>query len=80
MIAGVAFEFIRAAGRSNSPIIRALSAPGLWMQKLTTTEPDDSMIEVGIRSVEEVFDWRKYLTENFGMSFEKEENTQGEEA
>ena len=80
VIAGVAFEFIRAAGRSNSPIIRALSAPGLWMQKLTTTEPDDSMIEVGIRSVEEVFDWRKYLTENFGMSFEKEENTQGEEA
>ncbi|MBR5376916.1 MAG: DUF1385 domain-containing protein [Lachnospiraceae bacterium] len=70
VIAGVAYEFIRAAGRSTSPIIRALSAPGLWMQKLTTYEPDDKMIEVGIRSVEEVFDWKKYLTENFGLSFE----------
>ena len=70
VIAGVAYEFIRAAGRSTSPIIRAFSAPGLWMQKLTTYEPDDGMIEVGIRSVEEVFDWRKYLTENFGLSFE----------
>ncbi|MCR5650685.1 MAG: DUF1385 domain-containing protein [Lachnospiraceae bacterium] len=72
VIAGVAYEFIRAAGRSSSPIIRALSAPGLWMQRLTTLEPDDGMIEVGIRSVEEVFDWRKYLTENFGLKFDKE--------
>ncbi len=79
VIAGVAYEFIRAAGRSNSPIIRALSAPGLWMQKLTTLEPDDKMIEVGIRSVEEVFDWRKYLTDNFGLSFEKKEDESGEE-
>ncbi len=78
VIAGVSYEFIRAAGRSTSPIIRALSAPGLWMQRLTTAEPDDKMIEVGIRSVEAVFDWKKYLTENFGLSFEKEEGSAGE--
>ncbi len=78
VIAGVSYEFIRAAGRSTSPIIRALSAPGLWMQRLTTAEPDDKMIEVGIKSVEAVFDWKKYLTENFGLSFEKDEEAAGE--
>ncbi len=79
VIAGVSYEFIRAAGRSNSPFIRALSAPGLWMQRLTTSEPDDKMIEVGIRSVEAVFDWKKYLTENFGMTFEKNDALAGDE-
>lgn len=76
VIAGVSFELIRIAGRSNNPVIRALSAPGLWMQRLTTREPDDSMIEVGIRSVEAVFDWKKYLGETFGMKF-PEEKTSG---
>ena len=66
VIAGVAYELIRLAGRSSNPLVRALSAPGLWMQELTTKEPDDSMIEVGIRSVEEIFDWRQYLKDNFG--------------
>ena len=66
VIAGVAYELIRLAGRSSNPLVRALSAPGLWMQVLTTKEPDDSMIEVGIRSVEEIFDWRQYLKDNFG--------------
>lgn len=66
LIAGVAYEFIRLAGRSNNPVIRSLSAPGLMMQKLTTAEPDDEMILVGIASVEAVFDWKKYLHENFG--------------
>ena len=68
VIAGIAYEFIRLAGRSNNPLVRLLSAPGLIMQGLTTREPDDSMIEVGIRSVEAVFDWRSYLKENFGDS------------
>ncbi len=65
-IAGVSYELIRLAGRSNNVFVRALSAPGLWMQRLTTSEPDDSMIEVGIRSVEAVFDWKAYLKEHFG--------------
>ncbi len=65
LIAGVAYEFIRAAGRSSNPVIRALSIPGLWMQRLTTSEPDAEMLRVAIRSVEEVFDWKAYLRENF---------------
>lgn len=63
VIAGVSYEFIRLAGRSDNVIVNLLSKPGLWMQKLTTKEPDDEMIEVGIASVEAVFDWRAYVTE-----------------
>ena len=40
--------------------MNVMSQPGLWMQKLTTREPDDEMIEVGIASVEAVFDWREW--------------------
>ncbi|MCR5778694.1 MAG: DUF1385 domain-containing protein [Lachnospiraceae bacterium] len=65
VIAGVSFEFIRLAGKSNNALIRAFSIPGLLMQKLTTSEPDDEMIEIGIASVEAIFDWKKYLEENF---------------
>ena len=48
-----------------NPIINLLSRPGLAIQKLTTKEPDDSMIEVAIQAVEAVFDWRAYEAENF---------------
>ena len=65
VIAGVSYEFLRLAGRSNSCVVNALSRPGMWMQALTTTEPDDSMIEVAIAAVEKVFDWKAYLKENF---------------
>ena len=68
VIAGVSYEFLRLAGRSNSCLINALSRPGMWMQALTTTEPDDSMIEVAIAAVEEVLDWKAYLRENFPES------------
>ena len=64
-IAGVSYEFLRFAGRNDSRLVNFLSRPGMWMQGLTTTEPDDSMIEVAIAAVEEVFDWRAYLNENF---------------
>lgn len=60
LIAGIAYEIIRLAGRSDNLFVRILSAPGLLMQRLTTKEPDDDMIEVGIRAVEAVFDWREY--------------------
>lgn len=60
VIAGVSYEFIRLAGRSENKLVMALSKPGLWLQKLTTREPDDAMIEVGIASVEAVFDWRSF--------------------
>ena len=66
LIAGVAYEFIRLAGNTDNKLIEILSKPGLWMQGLTTKEPDDSMIEVAITAVEAVFDWKAYLTEEFG--------------
>ncbi|MCR5673048.1 MAG: DUF1385 domain-containing protein [Lachnospiraceae bacterium] len=61
VIASLAYEIIRLAGRSNNIIVRILSAPGMWLQRLTTREPDDTMIEVGIAAVEAVFDWKEYL-------------------
>ena len=61
VIAGVSYEFIRLAGKSDNIIITTLSKPGLWLQRLTTREPDDAMIEVAIASVEAVFDWRGFL-------------------
>ena len=61
LIAGVSYEFIRLAGRCDNAVINLLSKPGLWMQKLTTREPDEEMIEVGIASVEAVFDWKSYV-------------------
>ena len=65
VIAGVSYEFLRLAGRSDSAFVNMLSKPGLWMQGLTTKEPDDAMIEVAITAVEAVFDWKKYLEETF---------------
>ena len=66
VIAGIPYEIIRLAGRSDNIIVRIISAPGLWMQKLTTKEPDEDMIEVAIASVEAVFDWKAYLKDIFG--------------
>lgn len=59
VIAGVSYEFIRLAGKSENALVNILSKPGMMLQKLTTKEPDDSMIEVAIASVEAVFDWKK---------------------
>ena len=83
VIAGISYEIIRLAGRSENPIVKLISAPGLALQKLTTKEPDDEMIEVAIKSVEAVFDWRAFLGENFDYEEYKkgsEEETVTEEA
>ena len=72
LIAGVSYEFLRFAGRHDNVFVNIISMPGMWLQNLTTREPEDEMIEVGIASVEAVFDWKAYLTENFGMSFPEE--------
>ena len=61
LVAGVSYEFIRLAGSSDHPLVQIFSKPGLALQRLTTKEPDHSMIEVAIASVEGVFDWREYL-------------------
>lgn len=61
VVAGISYEFIRLAGRSDSKIVNILSRPGLCLQYLTTREPDDDMLEVAIASVEGVMDWKEYL-------------------
>ena len=65
VIAGISYEIIRLAGNTEHPVVELLSKPGLALQNLTTKEPDDDMIEVAIKAVEEVFDWKKYQKENF---------------
>ena len=73
VIAGISFEILRLAGNSDGKIIGLLSKPGMWLQNLTTIEPEDDMIEVGIASVEAIFDWKKYLAENFNAEEQKDE-------
>ena len=74
VIAGISFEILRLAGNSDGKIIGLLSKPGMWLQNLTTIEPEDDMIEVGIASVEAIFDWKKYLAENFADDSVEEQN------
>ena len=71
VIAGISYEIIRLAGRSNNILVRIISAPGMWMQRLTTKEPDESMVEVAIAAVEAVFDWKAYLYEAFGYEVDE---------
>ena len=90
VIAGISYEIIRLAGRSDNIIVKIISAPGMLLQRLTTKEPDESMAEVAIKSVEAVFDWKEYLRNTFGYVIddswlvdepsEDEEDDDGEEA
>lgn len=80
LIAGVSYEFIRLAGSSESRIVNFLSKPGMVLQHMTTKEPDDSMIEVAIASVEAVFDWKSFQNEQFGTHYELEKPECGETA
>ena len=68
VIAGISYEVLKLAGNSENPVINLLSKPGMAIQKMTTREPDDGMIEVAIQAVEAVFDWRAYEQENFHAS------------
>ena len=61
VIAAISYEFIRLAGKSENVCINILSRPGLALQNMTTREPDDDMIEVGMAAVEAVFDWKEFL-------------------
>ena len=51
---GIGYEFIKYAGKHDNMLVKVLSAPGLWMQRLTTKEPTDDIIEVGIESLKAV--------------------------
>lgn len=68
VIAGISYEVLKLAGRSDNILINFISSPGLAIQKLTTKEPDDDMIEVAIQAVEAVFDWRAYEAEYFDVT------------
>lgn len=61
VIAGVSYEVLRLAGNSDSKLMDIVSRPGLWLQHLTTSEPNADMVEVAIASVEAVFDWKTYV-------------------
>lgn len=78
VVAGISYEIIRLAGRSDNIFVKIISAPGMAIQRLTTKEPDVSMIEVAIAAVDAVFDWEKYLLDNFG--YELDESTAKEVA
>lgn len=79
VIAGVSYEFIRLAGNSDSFVVEILSKPGMWMQRLTTKEPDDSMIEVAIQAVEAVFDWKTWQVENGHITQEEADAMRAQE-
>lgn len=64
VIAGVSYEVLRFAGQHEGKLVDIVSAPGMALQKLTTKEPDEKMVEVAIKAVEAVFDWRTFLAEN----------------
>lgn len=77
VIAGISYELIRFAGNhSHNFLVRLIAAPGMWLQTLTTKEPTEDMVEVAMKSVEEVFDWKKYYRDEFG--FEVTEEWMGE--
>ena len=54
LVMGIGYEFIKYAGKHDNLLVKILSAPGLWMQRITTQEPTDDIIEVGIASLEAV--------------------------
>lgn len=74
VIAGISYEVLRLAGKYDNWFIRLISAPGMWLQRITTKEPERDMVEVAIKAVEAVFDWKEYLKENFDYVPEEEED------
>ena len=63
VIAGLSFEIIQWTGRHDNVLSRILSAPGLWIQRITTKEPDRDMLEVAIAAIEAVYDWKGFQKE-----------------
>lgn len=76
VISGISYEIISLAGRTEFILVKIISAPGLWLQRLTTKEPDDDMIEVAIKSVEAVFDWKEFIKDSFGYDVDESTNVE----
>ena len=74
VVAGISFEIIQWAGRTDNKFAKIMSMPGFAMQKLTTIEPTEDMVEVAIKAVEAVFDWKAYLKEEFDLEVEDEKH------
>ena len=64
VIASLSYELLKLTGRKDNAFSNIISRPGMWVQGLTTKEPDDDMIKVGIAAVEKVFDWKTWQEEN----------------
>lgn len=79
VISGISYELIRLAGRSDNALVQILSWPGMMLQKLTTKEPDEKMVEVAIASVEAVFDWKAYFKETFDYTVTEEDLISGKQ-
>ena len=71
IVLGISYEILSLAGKSENFFVYLLTAPGIWFQHLTTKEPDKKMVEVAIAAVEAVFDWKKYLADNFGYDIDE---------
>lgn len=67
VIAGISYEVLRVVGLHDNAFTNFLFIPGMWMQGLTTSEPDHDQIEVAIAAVEKVFDWKAFEKEKFGI-------------
>lgn len=79
VVAGISYEIIRLAGKSNNIFVRILSVPGMLIQRLTTKEPDVEMVQVAMASVEAVFDWKQYLYDTFGYEVDESWMKDGDE-
>ena len=65
VIAGISYEVLRLMGRFDNKCVDILSRPGMWMQGLTTREPNEKQVEVAIKAVEKVFDWKQFKDNSF---------------
>ena len=76
VVAGIAYELIRLAGKYDNVYVWILSAPGMFIQRLTTKEPTRDMVDVAIASVEAVFDWKQFLKDEFGWEEPEDDEKQ----
>lgn len=81
VVAGISYEFIKLAGRSDNAVMNILSKPGMWIQRLTTKEPEEEMIQVAIISVESVLYGKPYVNavneaQGLGKAAKKEETSE----
>ena len=77
VIAGISYEVLRLVGMVDNPLTRLLFIPGMWMQGLTTKEPERDEVEVAIAAVERVFDWRAFQKKAFPEKVASEQTSSG---